>query len=521
MARNEALRKARIQRHWTQSTLAIQLNTTRMTIMRWELGKSLPSLYFREQLCKLFSLTEQELGLDQQSVAVSEPLIRQIPKKRNALFTGREAMLQNIHTLLWEDKQSYAFSLQAIHGLAGIGKTQLALEYAYRFGQYYSAVLWLNAETYKLFIADIMRLVTTLHLSTADGQDEIQMIQALKKWLETSDGWLLIFDNVEDLAWVYSLLPSDTLGGFVLITTRQQVRDPLIRQFNLADMPEDEGALLLLQRARLIPSHTQLDAASAEQRTLAIQICRTLGGFPLALDHAGAYIEETGCDLAGYLERFRHRRSALLSWRSQNLGGYPFSVRTTVMQILEKVECQSPIAVELLRMCVFLAAENIPEALITHGAMHLGSLLYEAVSDLLSLDEAFAILNSFALLRRDSETHLLTMHCLVQGVLRDHLEKDLQRLWGERVLQALSHVFPSDPQREAVTWHLGELLLPHALSCFEHVKCLSWGEQQAHIGYMSAALHHKVSEYLLHRNMAPMDFGVLRLVDPSAEPSTR
>lgn len=499
MASNDALRKARVQHYWTQSTLAAQLNTTRMTVIRWEQGKTSPGLYFRAQLCKLFSMTEQELGLDQHSLGPLHSPIWQVPEKRNPFFTGREEVLAKLRTTFGNNKTSPASHIQTISGLAGIGKTQVALEYAYRFHQHYSAVIWLRGETRELLRADLLKLATTLRLSIDCEEDEVQMIQAIKLWLETTSNWLLLVDNLEEPALLDQLLPEYHCKGSILITKRLSMNGRSNGQLQLKKMDEDEGTLLLLRRASFLPIEMDLARVPAEQRTLATQLYQELGGLPLALDQAGAYMEETGCDLAGYLERFRYRCSALLSWRSQNPGSYPSSVTESVLLAQESIERQSPIALELLHLCVFFADGNVPEKVIIQGGMYLGPLLREAVADLLSLDKAFAILHTSTLLRRDPESRSLTMHRLVQTILKDQLTESSQKLWVERILQALYHILPASPSREVIAWPLYEMLLPHVLTCVGYVEHLNWGEQKERVVSLSASLLLKCADYLLER----------------------
>jgi len=497
--RNEALRQARVQRNWTQSTLAAQLNTSRITVVRWEQGKTVPSLYFREQLCALFKMTAQELGLEQPSLKSHQSHIWYVPAERSPFFTDRETVLRCLSTALWEDPANAASHIQIISGPAGIGKTQVALEYAHRFRKLYSSIIWLHVETFEIFLADLTRLAEILQLPAIYEHNRLQAVQGLRMWLEMASNWLVIFDNVEEFAVVHELLPVSRCKGHVLITTRTQATGRLNNRFVLKEMDADEGALLLLRRAKLLPLHHDLAQVSPEQRTLARELCEQLGGFPLALDQAGSYIEETGCGLAGYVERFQRRCSVLLSWRGNTPGNYSFSMTATVLLAREKAARRSAVALDLLHLCAFLYPTDIPEQLITRGAPHLGSRIQKAVADLLSLDEAFAALNASSLLRRNAETRVLHMHRLVQSIIRDQLELQTQYVWVERALQALHYVFPASGYHERVLWPLCELLLPHILTCIGHVECLPPGKHQERVRDTGASLLLKAASYLLEQ----------------------
>lgn len=504
MARNDILREARIQRHWTQSTLAAQLNTTRVTIARWEQGQTMPSLYFRAQLCQLFGRTEQELGLDQLPAETTSSQVWLVPERRNLFFTGREATLRQLHAALCCDDENdetdgtVSAVIHLLSGLAGIGKTQVALEYAYRFRQHYAIIAWLRAQTRETLLADMLKLALALHISEAHELDEGQVVQALRAYLEKRNDWLLICDHVEDISSISHLLPVAHLEGKVLITTRIQATGQL-NQLYLKEMSHEESMLFFLHRAKLLPLHCDLRRVAATEYTLAAQLCQEFGGLPLAIEQAGSYIEETGCSIAGYLERLKCRRTALLSWCSQQSNGYASSVVATLRIARERVECQSLVASELLSLCLFLHPNALPETVITSSAMHLGEPIREAVHDLISLDKAFAVLNASSLLRRDPETHLLMMHRLMQTVLRDQLEAETQRLWAERALQALLHLFPASPHHEEALWPLCDLLLPHIICCIGHIEDLVWDERQTHLTTLSSTLLLKAADYLLER----------------------
>jgi transcriptional regulator with XRE-family HTH domain len=496
---NDALRKARVQRNWTQSALAIRLNTSRITVARWEQGQTLPSLYYREQLCETFGLTSLELGLEAPSAEMgmlSQPICS-LPEKRNLFFTGRTASLEQIHTTLRASDPSQIFHTLIINGIGGIGKTQLALEYAHHFSAEYTSILWLHADTTEMLYAEIARHTILLQLSIK--QDKQQTIQAFTNWLSQARDWLLIFDHVEDIALISDLLPAQETTGHVLITTRSRATGRHGWPINLDVMSTAEGALFILRRTRLLTSQQTLNQASEEQGKRASELCELLGGLTLALDQAGAYIEETGCGLTGYLERLKEHRMDLLSRRGHVPGTSSTAITINVQQTCEQIQQRSPLARDIIHLCLFIQAHSIPEQLIIEGARHLEPALQQATIDLLSLDEAFAILNATAILQRNPEKHQLSLHPLVQSIIRAQLDQSTKYLCIERVLNTLEHLFPNTPAQQVITWPLCEQLLPHILCCLDHVESISWEPPQEHILIVSATLLHKIAEYMLER----------------------
>src|SRR5262249_39964722 len=146
-----------------------------------------------------------------------------------------------------------------------------------------------------------------------------------------------------------------------------------------------------------------------------------------------------------------------------------------------------PAAGDLLRVCAFLAADAIPEEIITQGAVHLGERLQPMETDPFLLDEAISALAAYSLLRRERTTETLSVHRLVQAVLKDTMDEQTQQQWAERAVQAVNAVFP---KVEFETWSQCERYLPHALVCAELV------EQRKLMLLEAASLLYRVGKYL-------------------------
>ena len=128
-------------------------------------------------------------------------LIWNIPYGRNPLFTGREDVLQELHEQLDAPAESvYSPETQAISGLGGIGKTQTAIEYAYRHREEYRYVLWVSAASQETLSTSFLDLAALLHVP--EQPDQARIIAAVRAWFAAHDGWLVIFDNADDLALV-------------------------------------------------------------------------------------------------------------------------------------------------------------------------------------------------------------------------------------------------------------------------------------------------------------------------------
>jgi tetratricopeptide (TPR) repeat protein len=280
--------------------------------------------------------------------------------------------------------------------------------------------------------------------------------------LRKNTHWLLIIDNIEDLRIARTILPS-TARGHILLTTRTQTTGNIAQHIDLEKMTLEEGALFLLRRTKILAQDASLQDASTADCQSAKDIAEALDGLPLALDQAGAYIEESGCNLSNYLNRYQAGRLKLLGMRGSFNFDHPMSVTETFSSSLEKIKKISPPAVELLRFCAFLHPDAIPEKLIINGATELGPTLQPVASDPFLLDETLVILRKFSLVRRNSSTNTLSMHRLVQAVLQDRMIEKTRRLWAERTVRAINLALPDIS--EFSMWHCCQQYMPHVQKC--------------------------------------------------------
>jgi tetratricopeptide (TPR) repeat protein len=384
-----------------------------------------------------------------------------VPYRRNPYFTGREELLTRLHEQLQVKKATALTQPQAISGLGGIGKTQIAVEYAYRYQDDYQAIVWVRAETDVSIISDLVTIAHMLDLPEKQEQEQLRIVQAVKHWFQDNTGWLLIFDNADDLAKVRDFLPSAG-KGHILLTTRAHATGRIAQRIEVEKMEPEEGALFLLHRATLLDPDAPLEAASITDQDTAREITQEMDGLPLALDQAGAYIEETGCGLNGYLQLYRVQGAQLLKERGGLDTDHPEPVATTWSLSFKKVEHANAAAAELLRFCAFLAPDAIPEELFPKSAADLGPTLELVASDPSKLNSAIRELLKFSLVQRDPESRTLSIHRLVQEVLKDQMDEEVQREWAERAVRAVNRAFPAV---EYETWDQCLRVLTHAQTC--------------------------------------------------------
>lgn len=462
------LKAFRQRQRLTQQQLAQSLGMNRNAIGRWEQGDFLPaSKTIVLELARSLCLNDQETRqLLEASMTALSPYWY-VPFPRNPFFTGREETLDALHAQLGSHQAVALTQSYALHGLGGVGKTQIALEYAYQHALDYHAVFWIGAETEEQLISSLLHIAEVLQLPERNDKEQQRVIAAVQHWLSSHSQWLVICDNVEDLDLVPRFLPA-VRSGAILITTRSQTLGTLAQGVDLLPMAQEEGMLFLLRRAKVLaPEATReemqrLATQMPTQYDAAAELVNAMGGLPLALDQAGAYLEETRCGVSAYLDLFHSRRAVLLQQRGEGVRDHPASVSTTFALAIAATTERHPAVGDLLRVCALLQPDAIPEELFRQGAEHLGSELAAVCRDELEWNRLLAVACSYSLLHRQPEERTLSLHRLMQAVLYESMNEREQTLWQRGIIAALNTLFPKDVF-EVGRWSQCERLLPHVM----------------------------------------------------------
>jgi tetratricopeptide (TPR) repeat protein len=451
--------------------VAAKLDVHRNAVGAWEQGSVLPkSKGIVLELARVLHLDDVETRqlLEASLTALAPYWV--MPYQRNPFFTGRKEILEELHRRLVPDQVIALTQSHALSGLGGIGKTQIVIEYAYRHALSYSAIFWIGAETVETIIADYVRIAEVLQLPKHQEVDQQQVVAAVQHWLSTHRDWLLIWDNVEDLELLSRFMPIVRQGA-ILITTRMRALGMLAQSFELPVMAQEEGMLLLLRRAKIlspeaIPEQMDQFALRAPgEYAAARELVTLMAGLPLALDQAAAYIEETGCNFTSYLQHYEHYSAQLLDRRGTSDQSHPQSVTVTFRLSSQHVKRRDPAAAELLRLCAFLHPEAIPEELLQAGVAQHDPL----VAGPYHFDLAIAALRNLSLVQRYPETHTVSIHRLVQAIIRDSMDIDDTKIWIERIIRALNATFP---EPDLANWPRCERYIPHVHAAF-HLLSLS------------------------------------------------
>jgi tetratricopeptide (TPR) repeat protein len=388
-----------------------------------------------------------------------------VPFPKNKFFTGREETLRCLAAQLrvggkaalgQADPSELPQSTRAaISGLGGIGKTQIAVEFAHRHRDEYRQVFFVRSETVADIIGGFAKIAELLALPEAGEQDQNAVAVAVRRWLEGNEGWLLILDNADTPALLEPYLPIDS-AGHVLVTSRAQNFAVLnLDSERLAPPPAEEARDFLLKR-------TRRQSARAAERQAATDLATELGSLPLALEQAAAYISTREVSFADYLDSFRRRGLELVGQSGPEAGTRHDPVAVTWSLNLEQVLRESPASADLLHAAAFLAPEAIPDEFFFDGGSEISARLGEALAsqDPLTVAELAVPLLRYSLVERDAEKQTLSLHRLVQEVVKNDLG-DSAKVRLRRVVRALIRSFPWP---EFKNWLRCERLLPHLLA---------------------------------------------------------
>lgn len=330
---------------------------------------------------------------------------------RNVNFTGRDAALLTLRERLATTIAAVVPS--AMHGMGGVGKTQLAVEYAYRFASAYDVVWYVRAEQTALARFDLAELAPHLGVPESEnlGETVRLVLDALRRGTPYRR-WLLIFDNATGPAELRTLLPSGR--GHVLVTSRDASWRAGAEILEIDVYRREESLRFLHKRA---PRLT---------RDEAVRVAERLGDLPLALDAAGAWLEVTRMPITEYLDLAEHRVAELLD----QVPVLPYEREVTVAWTLpmNRLRDERPAAAQLLRLCAFLGTDPIPVALLIGGtsAVRLPTPLHEQLRDPLRRGQILHDIGRYALAKVGSAgeseyPQTLQLHRIVQGVLRDSM----------------------------------------------------------------------------------------------------
>jgi hypothetical protein len=392
----------------------------------------------------------------------SVPVIWGDVPNRNKNFTGRDDILDRVRegasrldrvtAVLPESGSGSAENdpgnpiPQGVHGLGGVGKTAIAIEYAYRYRSHYDLVWWIAAEQLPTVRGRLAALATRLGLEASPAAGVDGLIAAVRDALrrgEPYSRWLIVFDNADQPEDIEDLIP--TGPGDVLITSRNHRWESRINTVPMDVFQPNESTDFLLKRVR-----RGLAAADADR------LAKELGHLPLALEQAGAMLAETGMAADEYLRLLKEDAGTIMNQAPPS--GYPHSMTAAWRLSVAAVKRGRPEALEVLRCCAFFGPEAIPRDVFRRGVQAADTAVGKVLSNPIATASIMRELARYALITLDGNA--VKVHRLIQALIRADLTAEQQAAYRHEAQLIMAAAVPENPD-DNTTWNRFEGLLPH------------------------------------------------------------
>jgi len=358
----------------------------------------------------------------------NEPIISQekpcqsiyLPHSRNPYFTGRAEILN----LIRENFQNgnTLSRVQAIRGLGGVGKTSIALEYAYAHRKEYKIVWWVNAENSDTVLSSYRKFCSEQGLISENDKDDV-VLRQMEYWFLNNENWFFVYDNADaaDYAsWLEEHLPKER-NGHVLITTRSYnfIKSKII---DLKIFNETESVSFFKTRTDKSGEEYSDDSAK--------ELAKLLQYLPLALEQAAAYITETpGVAYNDYIDLYKQYGIKIFN-EQNNLVDYTSTIAITWKISMSKITNESTL--QMFNMCAYLAPDAIPVNMFVRGNKNLPESLQTEIINDIQRNGIIADLVRYSLLSSEGmakdEKRQLYMHRLLQEVVQKDFGTDYRWL---------------------------------------------------------------------------------------------
>ncbi|MFF0445147.1 FxSxx-COOH system tetratricopeptide repeat protein [Streptomyces sp. NPDC004609] len=392
------------------------------------------------------STASQSVSVTQQRGSSSTP--RRIGANlplRNRNFTGREELLTKLRQRLATGITT-AVLPEALHGMGGVGKSQIAIEYVYRHGKDYELIWWIPSEQTNLIVQSLIELGEQMGLRAGADRSAVPAVLEALRVGNPYSNWLLVFDNAENPHEVRQFFPHDGPGR-VMVTSRNSQWSTLASSLEVDVFTRTESVALIKRRSPQIPDEAANRLADA------------LGDLPLAVEQAAVWLAETGMPAHQYLDLFETKCSELLEVAPP--ADYDLPVAAAWNVSLDRLRDDHPAALQLLQICAFFAPEpisrNFFEAVRGVGAP---AELRAALDDPIKLSQAVREIGRYALARIDHRNSTIQVHRLVQRVLIEQMNTQERAAMRHYAHEILANADPRNPQR-LEDWPRYSALLPH------------------------------------------------------------
>ncbi|KFY67480.1 hypothetical protein V496_01551 [Pseudogymnoascus sp. VKM F-4515 (FW-2607)] len=395
-----------------------------------------------------------------------------VPFSQDEHFIGREDILDQLE-LGGQQEASKRHTRHALVGLGGVGKSQIAIEYAYRRQKHRPqiSVFWIHSSTKTRFEQGYQEMAARLELPGRDDP-KANVLRLVYNWLsdEANGQWLMILDNVDDRSVflgnndvvvsprdqatnsqppLETFLPQSRNGSILITSRNSTAANNLVDTF---------GKLILVEPMKQKDSvdllKTKIPVAKYSEADLK-ELAEALEGIPLAITHAAAYIRSNQrVTVSIYLGLFRESEANQANLMNNNETkdlrrdhSIRHAVITTWQISFDQIQRTSTEAADLLSLMCMFDRQSIPERLLHNN------------TDQLLFEDSIAPLVNFSLIREHSEGGAFEMHRLVQLSTRKWVELNGQlEKWRSEAIKITARLLPGGDYE---TWSDCQILLPH------------------------------------------------------------
>lgn len=381
-----------------------------------------------------------------------------VPVVQTNWFFPRPVLLARI------EKELRAKRRLALIGMGGLGKTQTAAKLATDLSLQaeFPVVLWLSGENPETFQRGLVELYPALlrggRVPKLPEEDLPGQRRVVLDYLRQTDEYLLVCDNVEDPQGLRAVWPQPLPGRVLMTSPRREVETLGMELFQIELLDTRESVAFLEMRHH---------APSIDEKAAQTELARDLGGLPLALAQAAAFLRAHGSRYVDYLREYRRRHTELLD---QSLpSDYPRSVSTTWQVSFDLIQREHPAAAELLQVCAWLDGDGIPEEVFAQPSKCLPKSLHDALrpENALALDQVLGPLLDYGFVQRNAQERRFSIHQLVQMVIK-HALPGKER--SSNLHHALHQVETAFPSPEFANWPKCRRLVPQVQALATELK---------------------------------------------------
>ena len=395
-----------------------------------------------------------------------------VPYPRNPQFTGRTKLLETMRERFFTQIPMRYSPRIALYGLGGVGKTQLALEYCYRSRHHYDRIYWLSASDQASLMSGYQTIASKSGIPLFSGSKPAEIAQLVVAWLKQQRSWLLVFDNLDDMTVAQGLLPENGTKKHTLITTRNPNADDIQAEgFEVPVLDPEDSVDLLLALSHIPPS------TDVTEQQVAYEIVSELGYLPLAIEQAASYVREVTGSLAAFQDQYSRNR---LKRPPIGFQYYSNTVATTWSLVFQEVENTHAQASKLLQLLSFLDPDGVMVAFLVAGAGAFETDLKQIILDDYELAVVLLVLEKYSLIKWDRVSQTLSIHRLVQAVIKDGMSDSDLTSTVKTVVELCDRSFPieiSNKTRPLCRMYEGQVVQPLLRVDIRTKKCASIKER--------------------------------------------